>query len=167
MVSFLHCLFEAHRATELESDEKSSFWKGKKLLPVQFCSFREGGGCIYGLTCLPLKLPGIPAAWAMAFSMHFLSHECWIFPKHSLSYVTTDSMFVWVCYQQVASCNLVLPWQKGSNISGPMFAIQVLEQVPQRRGEVLILGISRVSQSFSLYNSCCYGVSWSNQELWK
>lgn len=72
VVSFLHCLFGAHRATELELDEKISFWKGKKLLPVQFCSFKEGGDCICGVTCLLSKLQGIPGARAMEFSMHFL-----------------------------------------------------------------------------------------------
>lgn len=72
VVSFLRCLFGARGSAELESDEKSSFWKGKKLLPVQFCSFKEEGDCVCGVTCHPFKLQGIPVAWVLALPVHFL-----------------------------------------------------------------------------------------------
>ena len=97
----------------------------------------------------------------------FSFHEHWIFPWHSLSCVTMDSVFVWVCYWAVASFTMVFPRQRGLNILGPVFPIQVLEQLPQSRGKVLVLGIQRVSQSFNFCNNSCYGVSWFNQELWK
>lgn len=73
VVSFLLCVFGAHWATALDSDEKISFWKGKKLLPEQLCSFKEGGDCICVVTCLTFNLQGIPAAWTMAFFVHFVS----------------------------------------------------------------------------------------------
>lgn len=64
--------FWGRGSAELESDEKSSFWKGKKLLPVQFCSFKEEGDCVCGVTCHPFKLQGIPVAWVLALPVHFL-----------------------------------------------------------------------------------------------
>lgn len=96
----------------------------------------------------------------------FCFRECWIFPWHSLSYVTTDSVFVWVYYQEVTSFTVTLWRQRGLNILESVLPIQDLEQQSQSRGQILVLGIQRVSQSFNFCNNSCYGVSWFYQELW-
>lgn len=52
---------------------KEFFLEGKKLLHVQFCTFKEKGDGDCGAPHHPLELQGLPVAWAVTSSMHFLS----------------------------------------------------------------------------------------------
>lgn len=97
VVWFLHCPFGTHRSTELESDEKSSSWKGKNYCTCSSAISGEKRWCPWSYPS-PIWAARGTSSLSCGILHAFAFHEHWIFPRHSLSCVTTDSVFVWVCF---------------------------------------------------------------------